>query len=307
MSEINRLTVSVIIPTFNRASVIERAIDSVHRQSYPHVEIVVVDDGSVDDTVARLERRQRSGLRILVNHGNFGPARARNLGIAASSGDFVAFLDSDDTWEPWKLEAQMACFERGATDLGAVYCGRRIKLADGETIDIEPGIRGRIFAELRRRNFIPLPTLLLRRDALQAVGAFDPSLPACEDWDLVLRLAKRYSFDVVSRPAVHYAGSGADRMSARARAVFIANHRILRRYSRHAPNRDVLAAHMALQSRELLALGRSGLAARYALRSLWLNFDRDEKLAVQTLKQLVQRRPLGRFLVQAYRWRHVLP
>ena len=69
-------------------------------------------------------------------------------------------------------------------------------------------------------------------DALQAVGAFDPSLPACEDWDLVLRLAKRYSFDVVSRPAVHYAGSGADRMSARARAVFIANHRILRRYSR---------------------------------------------------------------------------
>lgn len=292
--------VSIIIPSFNRGPVLEAAIESAFRQTYPEIEVVVVDDGSTDDTMARLERITSPKLKVLSIHRNMGPARARNLGIANSRGAYIAFLDSDDTWEPWKIEAQMERFRAGGAAVGAVYCGRRVRLADGAVMEIRPKVRGRVFGALLRRNTVPLPTLMVRRSVLTEIGSFDPDLPACEDWDLVLRIAQRYTFDFVAEPAVHYSGSGADRMSARARAVFIANHRIFRRYSDREPKREVLAAYLALQSRELLHLGRSALAARYALRSLKLAFDLDERIALRTLRQLMLRRPLGRMLVEAY-------
>lgn len=295
--------VSVIVPTFNRAHVVERAIESAFRQTHRHIELLVVDDGSTDGTLERLEALRSPRLRVLSTPRNGGPARARNLGLAACSGSYVAFLDSDDVWLPWKLEAQLARFAEAGERVGAVYCGRRVRLADGGRIEIRPEQRGDMFDMLLRRNTIPLPTLIVRRSVLDEVGVFDPALPACEDWDLVLRIARRTAFDVVPDAGVLYDGAGVDRMSARARSVFIANHRILRRYSRRAPSPAVLAAHLALQSRELLHLGRSGLAARYAVRSLLLAVDWEERLALRTLRQLLLRRPLGRWLVRAYAFR----
>ena len=299
--------VSVVIPTYNRGHVIERAVASVLEQTYRPVEIVVVDDGSTDDTMERLGRILVPELKVLSTARNVGPARARNLGIAGSTGDYVAFLDSDDAWEPWKLEAQVRVLRNALSSrLGAVYCGRRIRLADGTRMEVRPHHRGDIFAALLRRNCVPLPTLLVKRAVLDAVGTFDPAMPACEDWDLVLRIARRFAFDYVAEPAIQYDGTGADRMSARARSVFIANHRILRRFNPGRPQRRVLAAYLALQSRELLSLGRFSLAARYALKSLWLAFDTGEKLALHTLRQLMMRRSFGRILVKAYAWRHAL-
>ncbi|MEQ8396051.1 glycosyltransferase [Thalassobaculum sp.] len=306
MTDFDNKLVSVVIPSFNRARVLEQAIDSALKQTYPHIEIVVVDDGSTDDTLERLERLQEPRLKVLSTPRNLGPARARNLGIEHCAGAYIAFLDSDDTWTPWKIETQIACFKRGEPELGAVYCGRRVRLTDGSTLDVRPGCRGDIFATLRRRNTIPLPTLMVRREVLEKVGTFDPELPACEDWDLVLRIAQRYTFDFIEGLAVAYDGAGSDRMSARARSVFIANHVIFRRFNGRGPRPDILAAYLALQSRELLHLRRPRRAARYALRSLLLEFDDEERLALRTLRQLLARWSLGRFLVQAFGWRGAL-
>ncbi|SMF58944.1 Glycosyltransferase involved in cell wall bisynthesis [Tistlia consotensis] len=298
--------VSIIIPTYNRVRVVEQAVASALAQSYPHKEVVVVDDGSSDGTLGRLEALDEPRLRLLSSPCNGGAARARNLGIAASRGGYVAFLDSDDRWEPWKLEAQVARFEQGPPELGLVYCGRRVTLPGGGELEIRPRLRGRVFEELVRRNLVPLPTVMVRRSVLDEIGAFDPLLPACEDWDLVLRIARRHLLDYVAEPGLLYDGSGADRLSGKARAVFIANHLIFRHFAGRRPGRRTLAAHLALQSRELMALGRHRLARRYAIASLGLALESDERLAQRTLRDLARRRPLGRLLTRAYAQRRQL-
>lgn len=286
--------VSVIVPTFNRAKVLPRALESAFGQTHHGIEVIVVDDGSTDGTLEWLDRVDETRLRVLSTPENGGPARARNLGLAACRGDYVAFLDSDDVWEPWKLQAQLARFDQGGPRIGAVYCGRRIRLPDGTELEIRPEARGDLYRALLRRNSIPLPTLVVRRAVLDEVGAFDPTLPACEDWDLILRIARVTDIDAVASPDVQYDGTGADRMSARARSVFSANHRILRRYSGHDPSRSVLATHLALQSRELLHMGHPGTAARYAFQSALLSLDWEERIAVRTLRSIVAQEVLGR-------------
>src|SRR5262245_37428364 len=195
MLDLDERTVSVILPTYNRAHVLGRAVASALEQTYPHVELVVVDDCSTDET-PRLEELASPRLTVLRMESNGGPSRARNLGIARSTGAYVAFLDSDDGWEPWKLEAPIDCFRRGPPELGAVYCGKRVFLADGATVEIRPTKRGFIFPDLLRRNFIIPSTLVVKRAVLDHVGVFDPLTPnGCEDWDLGLRIARCYAFD----------------------------------------------------------------------------------------------------------------
>jgi glycosyltransferase involved in cell wall biosynthesis len=295
--------VSAVIPTHNRGQAVERAVTSALAQTYRPLEVVVVNDGSTDDTAQRLVKIRSQELRVVSYQRNVGPAQARNAGIAHASGSYVAFLDSDDVWEPWKIEAQMASFRTGPPELGAVYSGRRINLPDGNRMDIRPKHRGDIYGALLCRNPVVLPTVMVRRAVLDDVGSFDPAMPACEDWELMLRIARRYMFDYVEGPAVVYDATGCDRMSARHRAVFIANHRIFRRYNPRPPGRDVLASYLALQARELLNADRPAMASRYARRSLWLKFDQEEKLALQTVRHLFMRRPVGRMLLKAYAWR----
>ena len=306
MTDPRNRKVSVIIPTYNRASLVEGAIESALRQSHADLEVVVVDDGSTDGTLERLAALAEPRVKVLRSPSNGGAARARNLGIENSVGDYVAFLDSDDRWEPWKVEAQVALFADAPADLGLVYCGRRVTLPDGGTLEIRPGLRGPVFEDLLRRNSVPLPTVMVKRSVLQAVGLFDPLLPACEDWDLVLRIARRYAFDFVVDPLVLYDGTGADRLSSKARAVFIANHLIFRRHGGRRPGRRLLAAHLALQSRELMGLRRFAAARRYALASLRRGLDGDERLALRTLRDLMKRQAVGRLLVQAYSRRGAL-
>ena len=112
--------VSAIIPTYNRAHLVTEAIDSVLAQTYPHIEVIVVDDGSTDDTMARLAPY---GSRIrVIRQENAGPAAARNKGIAASSGGLVAFLDSDDLWLPAKIERQVRLLQKAGTSIPCCLC-----------------------------------------------------------------------------------------------------------------------------------------------------------------------------------------
>jgi glycosyltransferase involved in cell wall biosynthesis len=279
--------VSVVIPVYNRATTIERAIRSVLSQSYENIELLVVDDGSIDDPASIVARFRSPAIRMLWTNGRTGAAAARNLGIRHASGTLIAFLDSDDLWDERKVERQVACFRDGPGNLGAVYTGIRTHHPDGSITQTLPEYRGELFKVLQWRNKVGgASTVMVKRAALDKVGLFDTTLPACEDWDLWARIAREYPFDFVAVPCVDYYADRADRLSGRSRAVFIANHRIFRRLNGHRPTARNLSMHLALQSRELYWIGKRPLAAKLAMRSLWLWPAHRERIAIHTLKWL---------------------
>lgn len=181
--------ISVIIPTFNRAALLPRAISSVFKQTYPNVELIVVDDGSTDNT-AQLVAEYGSAVRYIPQN-NAGASAARNRGIREAGGTFVAFLDSDDTWHPEKLARQAALFSTPA--IGAVHCAIRvehIELAGTKGL-YYPGDTLNLHDVLALR--IPWPTaMMVRRDILVELGGFDETLVASEDWELCIRIAQKY-------------------------------------------------------------------------------------------------------------------
>ena len=184
------MKVSVIIPTYNRSQYVCEAIDSVLAQTYQDFEIIVVDDGSTDDTKEQLEAY---GARIrYIAQENAGPGVARNRGILEARGDYVAFLDSDDMWYPTKLEKQVAVLDNQPT-VGFVYCdctrGPKADIcAKGHFSEVRPA-SGNIFDQLIHANYVFTPGVLVRRDVLARSGTFDPTLQTAQDYDLWLRLA----------------------------------------------------------------------------------------------------------------------
>jgi glycosyltransferase involved in cell wall biosynthesis len=188
------VSVSLIIATFNHARLLGDAIDSALAQTLAGVDVIVVDDGSTDDTPAVLAR-YAGRIRVLWQP-NRGLAAARNTGLAAARGAYVAFLDADDVMAPAKLAEQVAVLERAPT-IGWTYCDVLIEtVATGATVRASERfgyaarvLEGWLFPELIHGNFIPAIAPLVRRTALDAAGGFDERLTALEDWDLWLRLA----------------------------------------------------------------------------------------------------------------------
>lgn len=197
--------VSVIIPTYNRADLVAEAIDSVLTQSYCDLEVIVVDDGSTDNTA---EVIKQYGQRIrVVRQQNAGEPLARNAGIRVASGEFVCFLDSDDIWMPSKLVRQVEVLER-EPDLAWVYSDAFVFYGTNR----QPAyllsqacsqFDGAIGARLLLADFIPLSTLIVRRTVLDEVGWF-AELPRGPDWDLWLRIAARYPVRRLADPLVGY-------------------------------------------------------------------------------------------------------
>lgn len=193
-------TVSVIIPTYNRAELISQAIDSVLAQTVPAHEIIVADDGSTDDTAA-VVAAYGDRVRYLALPHRGQPAATRNAGIRAATGDLLAFLDSDDLFLPNKLARQFAALAQ-APEAGVVYSNGlyfRTTPAEpvGRVLDGLPAPSGWVFGELLAGNFLAPPVVLVRRRALDAAGLFDesPAFIAVEDFDLWLRLAALTPFD----------------------------------------------------------------------------------------------------------------
>jgi len=201
--------VSVIIPTYNSANYVKEAVDSVLGQTYKNIGVIVVDDGSTDNTKSILEKYIKSGEIKYIYQDNNGPASARNNGIKKSSGEFIAFLDADDVWLPNKLEKQIKLFENN--DVGLVYSdmeffGGKFKYRHHSEVLKREMFRGYVYGKLIFENFIPTSSIVVRRDVLDDIGLFDEDreLFAIEDYDLWLRITRRYKVDFVNKPLVKY-------------------------------------------------------------------------------------------------------
>jgi glycosyltransferase involved in cell wall biosynthesis len=185
---------SLIIPTFNHARFVGAAIDSALAQTVSAFEIIVVDDGSTDETPAVLAR-YAARIRVLRQE-NRGLSAARNAGLAAAHGKFVSFLDADDVMAPTKLAAQLEVLERSHA-IGWTYCDVLMEtVVTGATARASErfgyasrALDGWLFPELIHGNFIPAIAPLVRRTALEVAGGFDERLTALEDWDMWLRLS----------------------------------------------------------------------------------------------------------------------
>ena len=196
--------VSVVIPTYNRVNYVLQTLDSVFAQTFTDFEIIVVNDGSSDDTAARLRPLAETGRIRYLEQPNAGHAAARNRGLAEVRGEFVAFLDDDDLWPLDKLAWQVAIL-REEPGVDVVYGQRTIMDGDGEPHPGEHAPEGEVLAQFASQGWIQSPgQVLIRRTALTRTGGFDPAFWGTEDWDLWLRLARSSRFRYRARPALIY-------------------------------------------------------------------------------------------------------
>jgi hypothetical protein len=204
------MRVSVLLSAYNAAWCIERSLDGVFAQTRPADEVVVADDGSEDDTVALLERRYGSRVRVLrLPHRGLTPSRRASF--EAATGEWLSVLDADDWWEPKKLERQVAFLEAHPE---VRWCG-----TDGDYVSAEGVIRaswlsdyfhpvkelaGDLLPVLVERCFPLVSSMMIERAAYESVGGYDLSIPYSQDYDLWLKLASRYPGGLVAEPLIHY-------------------------------------------------------------------------------------------------------
>ena len=196
--------VSVIIPLYNRQATIQRAVDSVLNQSYSNIEVLVVDDGSTDQSIEMLEKYHNDNrVRIFCQKFNQGANAARNRGIREAKGDYIAFHDSDDEWLPDKLEKQIKRMEYG--DFQVSFCA--FKRQYPKTIQIIPDISeylssDKIKERLKKANIVGTPTLVIHREVVHEIGIFDEEMPRLQDYELAIRIAKKYDICFVNEVLV---------------------------------------------------------------------------------------------------------
>ncbi len=212
-SEAGRPTVGVVVPMYNASRTIGATLDSVSRQTYHDLKVIVVDDGSSDQSPAVVRQKADLDKRIhLIGQANAGVAAARNLGAAYANTDYFAFVDADDLWAPNKIELQMQSLREGGQHVGLIYSWFALIDADDRILstDYRPTSQGCVLADLCSSNFIGNgSSILVRRSIFEAVNGFDAGLRSqgaqgCEDLMFYLSAAELTSFRVVTRHLVGY-------------------------------------------------------------------------------------------------------
>lgn len=268
--------VSVVIACHNMARYVAEAVASVLAQSYPHLEVLVIDDGSSDDPRAALASLMADPRVQFLRIPQSGQSRAKNTGIAAATGTYVAFLDADDLWTPDKLERQLPLFANPR--VGVVYSDHVNIDAAGRplpTVCADPHT-GNVTNALFVENFITGMTAIVRRECFERVGMFDESIPMGIDYDLWLRISVHYEFEHLARPTYLYRMWGGQMSRKFEQRLHWAIH-IMRRFLEHHPG--VVPA--AVQHEAWLhtytyggdAFGRQGqplYAVKWLSRALWL-------------------------------------
>lgn len=278
--------VSIVIPAYNRVEMLRRAVASVLAQSWRDLEVLVVDDGSAHDIAAILSAFDDPRLKVIRHDTNRGASAARNTGIQAAAGEFVAFLDSDDEWLPNCVERRLASFDAAGPETVVAYAGVRV------VPPVKPPrdqyLRGDLSQALVVRNVIGSTSCVMaRRTALLAIGGFDETLPSCQDWDLYIRLARLGPFEVVEELLVLYYVHD-DSITASVKAS-ITGHRRLR--SKHAEAIAALPPPLRAQHEifmaELFMWKRAwGDAALSWLRAAYA----DPRVGTQCLDRLLARK-----------------
>ena len=197
--------ISVVVPVYNGEKTIAETVESLLEQTHKNIEVIIINDGSTDSTVQTIEAFEDSRIK-LFSYPNAGLSASRNRGMDRATGDYISFTDADDLWTPEKLADQLSALKHNPN---AAVAYSWTDYIDAQSQFLQSGIHmsadGNVFAKLLKINFIESGSnVLIRRDALEMVGYFDVSLKAAEDWDMWLRLAKRYEFVTVPKAQVFY-------------------------------------------------------------------------------------------------------
>ena len=198
--------VSVITLSHNRPSLLSRSIASVLSQDYSDFELIVVDDSSSDEPRKVVNSFVDPRIEYIGLESAIAASAADNVGIKSAHGDYIAFLDDDDEWLPTKLSKQVMAFDRAGSSVGLIYTGiNYIDEVRGSRKSFLPACRGRVFDRLLMGCFIwAQSSVMIRRDIIAEVNGFDGALPCMHDWDLYLRIAKKYEFDYIPEVLVNY-------------------------------------------------------------------------------------------------------
>ena len=265
--------VSVIIPTYNRADLVGRAIQSVLDQTYQNYEIIVVDDDSQDNTREVVERFTDKRVRYIHLEKNMGAGAARNKGIKASRGKYIGFQDSDDEWLPEKLRKQINILDSSASTVGYVYSDMwQVDLNGGEQYWPSPTIvQGKIINEqsldyqVRR---LGIQTTLIRRECFEKVGVFDENFPRLIDLEFFLRLSKLFDSYHIKEPLVQFQPQ-TDGISSNIRAGSIGRILLLEKYYDDVrKNRKFVANQYLLISKSFYSCGNVAEGGRYLLKAI---------------------------------------
>lgn len=201
--------VSVIIPTYNRATLLPRAVNSVLNQTYRDFELIIVDDGSTDNTKEVIRKYKDPRIQYIKHDKNKGGSAARNLGIKMAKGEYIAFLDSDDEWLPEKIYLQLDKLKATSSKVGAVYSGIKWIHDKNEKIVhcMIPNLRGDLYVDNLTGCFMG-QTPLVKRECFDDGISYDESLQSHQDWDLWIRISKKYDLDYVEELLYIYHISG---------------------------------------------------------------------------------------------------
>lgn len=238
--------ISVIIPTHNRSDYLRLGINSVLTQTFQDFEIIVVDDASKDRSYEVVMNFKDKRIKYIRHNTNMGPSAARNTGIVESTSDLIAFLDDDDEWMPEKLKKQIDILDNSSPLIGGVFTGcividRNSGRILGQRIHTQ---KGNIFNELLEYNLIgALPTVLVRKECFKKVGVFDENMPFAEDWDMWIRISKKFHFECIREILVKCYVHGRDKLSFNLEALNKGLDIMVNKYGQYPSLRKICSVH----------------------------------------------------------------
>ena len=268
--------ISVIIPAYNAERTILETIASVQHQTYSYLEIIVINDGSIDKTSELLNTVKDHRLKVF-DYPNGGVPVARNHGLSHATGDLIAFLDADDLWTSDKLELQLAALQQHPK-AGVVYSWAYYMDEKGDfcTADDPVFFVGNVYAQLLVKDFIVSGSnCLIKRQAVESVGKFDFSVPGADDWDYWLRLALHWPFVVVTKPQIFYRQSSGS-VSSKVEAMERSNLKVIEKGFRSAPlemqvlKNQSLANTYRYSAHLYLTRTVSNYGSKQAAKKIWL-------------------------------------
>jgi glycosyltransferase involved in cell wall biosynthesis len=272
--ENNKPIVSVIIPVFNRGYLVGKAFESIFSQTFLPWEIIAVDDGSVDNTWQVLNEyaEKNKKIKIFQHKENKGISGARNTALLYAQGEYIAFLDSDDVWEKDKLAKQIDVFNKSKENLGVVYTGA-IFINKNITRIKKTKEKGDLYLSELKYNPIGGPSrVMIKKECLDNCGFFDENFKALEDWDLWIRISKRYLVDFIDEPLVKYFEMD-DSVSLNSDKLINGYKKLWDKYNILNMNKNIVSNHYLRLGNRLFLCGDSKMGEFYIKKALKTNFS----------------------------------